>query len=454
MKTKSNGKIAIIILVLMAVILACGPSASTTTPPPPPPQEAAPSDTPGAAPPSVEGSTPQATAVLESTLTPTATVAHLTQPSDPGTVNSFVVDRSSENLASERRAIADSFNFDLFERPFTSEVMDYLAYLDITRGELSVAAPWVYITIYLEGAPPNGSSASYGIEIDLDVDGRGDWLIIGVVPDSTNWTTNDMRAYQDSAGDVGGLTPVLSDAPDPALNGYDDLVFDQGYGPDPDAAWIRRDPTDPNHVQLAFKHSLIASDAYFLWGVWSDEGVKQPGWFDYNDHFTLVEAGSPAIESSEYPIKALAALDNTCRWGYGFVPTGSEPGACYVPPTPTPTLTPTLTPTPEPAAIGGSVFWDANINGVRGIAELGISGQTITLGVGACNSSGFASDITDSGGYYNFDNLPAGTYCVTSNVVTNSCGGWWPTTATQTTITLPPGGIDYFHFGYESRGPC
>jgi len=333
--------------------------------------------------------------------------------------------------------------------------MDYLDYLDITRGELSVVAPWIYITIYLEGTPPTGSSASYGVEIDLDVDGRGDWLIIGVVPYSTDWTTNDMRAYADRAGDVGGLTPVISDAPNPGLNGYDDLVFDAGNGPDPDAAWIRRDPTDPNHVQLAFKHSLIASDAYFLWGVWSDEGVTQPGWFDYNDHFTLIEAGSPAIESSEYPIKALAALDNTCRWGYGFVPTGSEPGACYVPPTPTPTLTPTLTPTPEPAAIGGSVFRDdPPTNGTRQITEFGIFSQTVTLGAGACNSSGFATDFTDSGGYFSFSNLPAGTYCVTSLVATNNCGGWWPTTPTQVTITLPPGGIDYFHFGYESTGPC
>lgn len=453
MKTKSNVKIATAIFMLIVVILACGPSASTPTAPPQ--QGSEPSDTPGAVPPPAEGNTPEAPEVPVSTLTPTATVAHLTQPTNPGSVNSFVIDRSSKNLASERRSISDSFNFDLFERPFTSEVMDYLPYLDITRGELSLGLPWMYITIYLEGAPPAGSTASYGVEIDLDIDGRGDWLIIGVVPDSTDWTSNQMRAFQDSNGDVGGLTPVMSDAPNPGLNGYDILVFDQGYGPDPDAAWIRRDPTDPSHVQIAFKHTLIASDSHFLWGVWSDEGVMQADWYDYNDHFTLAEAGSPAIESSEYPIKALAALDNSCRWGYGFTPTGTEPGACYVPPTPTPTLPPTLTPTPLPASIGGSIYHDVNNNGVRELTELnGVPGSSVTLGQGACNSSGYATDAPDSGGYFSFDNLPAGTYCVTAVKATTFCGGWWPSTATQATITLVAGGIDYVHFGYRGPAPC
>jgi hypothetical protein len=42
----------------------------------------------------------------------------------------------------------------------------------------------------------------------------------------------------------------------------------------------------------------------------------------------------------------MARMDNTCRWGYGFTPDGTEPGACFIPPTPTPTYTPSATPTP------------------------------------------------------------------------------------------------------------
>jgi hypothetical protein len=82
-----------------------------------------------------------------------------------------------------------------------------------------------------------------------------------------------------------------------------------------------------------------------FWG-WSDEGVKDPGLFDYNDGFTPEQAGSPASGSSEYPLKELWGVDNTCRFTYGFEPDGSEPGVCPIPVTPTPSQTPSTTPTP------------------------------------------------------------------------------------------------------------
>ena len=91
---------------------------------------------------------------------PTPTVAHQIQPSNPGSVKSFMTDRSSASLASERRANADTFAINLLERPFTTQVMDYQEYLDITRAELSMGPPWVYITIFLEGPPPTGSEAA------------------------------------------------------------------------------------------------------------------------------------------------------------------------------------------------------------------------------------------------------------------------------------------------------
>jgi hypothetical protein len=295
-----------------------------------------------------EGAGPEAL-TPEASPSPSASpaVVHVMQPSNPGLVSSYMTDGSSASLASERRSIADYFDHDLYERPFTTQVMDYQNYLDLTRAELSSVSPWMYITLTLNGAPPADSTASYGVEIDLNLDGRGDWLIMGLTPPGSDWTTDGVQAWRDANGDVGGLTPVKADSQPQPGDGYETLVFDQGQGPDPDAAWIRRSPSDPSQIQLAFKHSLIGLDSEFLWGAWADEGVKQPGWFDYNDHFTVAEAGSPTGGNSAYPLKSMASLDNTCRWGFGFKPTGSEPGACYVPPTPTPTSTPkpTLTPT-------------------------------------------------------------------------------------------------------------
>jgi hypothetical protein len=97
---------------------------------------------------------------------------------------------------------------------------------------------------------------------------------------------------------------------------------------------------------VAFKQSVIGAADTFLFGGWSDEGVREAGWFDYNDHFTLAEAGSPLSNSPHYPLAALFSVDNTCRWGYGFEPTTAYPGLCLLPePTPVP---PTSPPPDEP----------------------------------------------------------------------------------------------------------
>ncbi|NIS81782.1 MAG: hypothetical protein GTO14_16595 [Anaerolineales bacterium] len=385
----------------------------------------------------------------EATVTPTITptIVHHARPSSPGAVQNWISDRSTRPLASERRAIADNFAWNLLERPYTGEVMDYLEHLDITRAELSMNAPWVYITIHLEGPPPDGSQASYAVEIDLDIDGRGDWLITGIVPPSSNWTTDGVQAWRDTDNDVGGLTPIHTDAPHPSRNGYDDLVFDQGLGVDPDAAWIRRAPSSSDRVQLAFKHTLIGSDGEFMWGAWADEWIKEPAWLDYNDHFSQEEAGSPATESSQYPIKALAEVDNTCRWGYGFTPTGAEPGVCFVPPTPTPTVQ-----TP-PGKIVVLVFKDLNMNGVvddGGEDGTGIGGARVRIGRGRCPSTGHASTSTYSNGLVYFTDLPAGRYCVSVDTGTlpSQPYGWHATTPVQATVNLDPGETLGIPFGF------
>ncbi len=333
---------------------------------------------------------------------PTPTVAHQIQPSNPGSVKSFMTDRSSASLASERRANADTFAINLLERPFTTQVMDYQEYLDITRAELSMGPPWVYITIFLEGPPPTGSEAAYGVEVDLDIDGHGDWLVLADASPDSEWTTDGVRACRDANGDVGGPTAMIPDGPHASRDGYEDCVFDSGYGIGPDEAWIRRDPGHVDRIQIAFLYSLIGNDGEFMWGAWSDETIKDPALFDYHDHFTLIDAGSPASESSQYPLKAMASLDNTCRWAYGFIPTGSEPGVCYIPPTPTPV--------PQ-GSISGYVYegFGSSPSSQR------LSGITVTLGQGGCASSGYKSVSTDGSGFYSFNELPAGTYCVTVN---------------------------------------
>lgn len=276
--------------------------------------------------------------------TPEPPVEHLTRPGEPTRIRTWVSDISSEVFAPEHRTIGDSLAINLLERPFTDGEMDYQPYLDITRVDMGEGEGWIYATLHLEGSPPEDAQAFYAVEIDVDRDGRGDWLIGGIVPAASEWTTDGVTVWRDSNDDVGGHSPIQAEAPLSGLDGYDERVFYSGHGDDPDAAWIRRDPSHPDRVQLAFKLALIQSGGTFLWGGWCDEGVQQPGWFDYNDRFTLAEAGSPQINNDNYPLATLALMDNTCRWSYGFEPTTAYPGLC---PLPTPTPTPTRTPQPQ-----------------------------------------------------------------------------------------------------------
>lgn len=279
--------------------------------------------------------------------TATATVVHVTTPGSPGSVDSFMTDRSSRASAPEGRALGDNFDTLLFERPFAADGMQYRPYLDITRAELSASGAWFYVIISLEEAPEPNAPAMYGVEIDIDKDGRGDWLIYGQTPPGSEWTAVNVRALRDGNNDVGEDQPLRSEDPPASGDGYEELVFDSGHGPDPDAAWIRIAPGAAAGVQIAFKQTLIGPPGQFMWGAWSDEGPQDPAQFDYNDRFTISEAGSPVSSSAYYPLNQLELVDNTCRWGYGFVPSPSDPGACYIPPTPTPTpVPPTATPTP------------------------------------------------------------------------------------------------------------
>lgn len=329
----------LLMFVLTVFVLACNlPSARDSTPPPSV-QETLPT-----AAVQVEAlpATPEPATEVVPTPSTVPAVQHFTQPSEPSRIRTWVTDRSSAQYANEHRSVADGFDKNLFERPFTAGEMTYQPYLDITRTEMGNGGKWIYVVIYLEGAPPVGSEAFYAVELDLNLDGRGDWLIGATAPASTAWTTDGVKVWRDTNHDVGGNKPMISEAPLSGLNGYDELVFDSGQGADPDAAWGRIDPSSAQHIQIAFKQSLIGSADSFLFGGWSDEGVKEAGWFDYNDHFTLAEAGSPLSNSPYYPLAALFSVDNTCRWGYGFEPTTNYPGLCLLP---EPTAVP-ATPTP------------------------------------------------------------------------------------------------------------
>jgi hypothetical protein len=263
------------------------------------------------------------------------TVMHVLTPPNTNPPGAVLNDVDSSVTASQNRApYGDSYNLNLFERPFTQTTMTYIPALDIQTFSLSQDNDWYYVTMALNGGNLNDPMGiNYGVELDTNHDGIGDYLVWAYPPYATTWTTDTVRVYSDPNHDVGGASPEKSDAnattsaPYPG-DGYETIIFDKGKGPDPDLAWVRLDPANSSVVQFAFKRSLAGKA--FMWGVWADSGLKDPSKFNYNDRFTLAQAGSPIKNSSDYPVKAIYQVDNTCWSAFGFKVTGFEPHLCPV----------------------------------------------------------------------------------------------------------------------------
>lgn len=307
-------------LILVLTILAC--NFSQTTPTAEPPAPAPPPSTATAAP----EPTPEAPPASE----------HKTIPIDlPYERTGQAGDQDSSPTANQKRAPGgDRFTFGRYERPFNANTMDqYFPDLDIVNSIFYQDDRWIYAVITLRGLNKDHQrlTGQYGFEIDSDLDGSGEWLILVTSPASTDWSVEGVQVWQDANNDVGGNVTVGADEYGNG-NGYETLIFNSGEETDPDLAWARIAPQDPSSVQLAVKTALLKGDNTYLAGAWAGKDLN-PALFDFNDHMSHEQAGAALIELENfYPIKELAELDSVCRLAIGFSPKGNEPGLCITNP--------------------------------------------------------------------------------------------------------------------------
>ncbi len=383
------------------------------------------------------------------TWTPSPTVIHVLTPGSPTSTKAWVADTVCGPTAHQGQPnqppAGDEYHWNLYERPFNAQTQDtYFPELDIVRANITTDGTWLYVIIELYGAAldANRPLPAYGLELDLDVDGRGEWLVWARGPYQATWSTVGVQVYRDADQDVGEERACRDDPPQEGTS-YETLVFDGGQGEDPDLAWVRLLPGEKPQVQLALKYEAIDRDPAFMWWVWADRGVNHPDWMDYHDHFTLAEAGEPFPGRAHYPIQAIAQVDNTCHWVFGFVPDGHEPCICpgeYATPTPTKTLTPTLTPTTasRPGYLSGHLFKDRNGNGAYDAGE-GLGGYTVEAHTGSCGGPLIATTVSGGDGQYTF-HLGPGTYCLRPQTAVT----WVPA---NRTVTLNSGqtigGLDF-----------
>lgn len=259
-------------------------------------------------------------------------IQHKIIPEQPVPVEQTLEDSLSYISADENRAISgDNYAENLFERPFTTGDMVFQPWLDIQRAGISRDETFLYFTIEVYGVDQESLmlKGAYGIELDTDKDGRGDYLVMAIFPNMIRWNVLRVVVLEDGNEDVGGPSPMNSDAPWDKGDGYETRLFLGGKsGPDPDAAWVRVHPKAENMVQFAVKRELVGDPDEFLWSAWADNGLKAPGIFDYNDKIKKVDAGSPINTDEDYPLKLVRSVDNTCRKAYGFTADASIPGVC------------------------------------------------------------------------------------------------------------------------------
>lgn len=254
----------------------------------------------------------------------------------PSTQTRAAADQDSSRTARQKTAGGgDFFQRGEYERPFNAFTMDiYFPELDILRYDIFQDETWIFASITLRSLSSEGKlSGQYALEIDNDIDGRGDWLIVVTRPASTTWSVEGVQVWQDINNDVGGSEPVRMDKVPSFGDGYETKIFDSGIGIDADAAWARISPENQLVVQIAVKAALVDDDGKYLAGVWAARTLD-PAMFDFNDRMTAEQAGAAVQSFAYYPIKGLAELDQACRVAINVVAKGENLGLCQAPPPP------------------------------------------------------------------------------------------------------------------------
>lgn len=334
-KQKTNSRIiAFSLITIISIILSACSAVQAVLPQDPTateiPATIAPTEVPPTIPPVEEPTVAptEAPTDVPTEAAPTeAPIVHTSLPEEVPAQGSFFYDVDSSGTGLKKYApFGDIFDLNRFERPFTQTEMAYQPELDITQFFMVQKGDYNYAFVKtVGGIHSDEKGGHFGIEVDTDHDGFGDFLIWATPPFAKEWSVEGVSVIQDTNRSTGGINAAKSEAP-LTTDGYDTVIFDSGLGADPDMAWVRISPNNSNIIEFAFKMNLTGSE--IMWNPVADAGLADPSKYSYNDFMTASDAGSPIKDSSLYPIKDLYSLDNTCRAYAGFTPNGSEPLLC------------------------------------------------------------------------------------------------------------------------------
>lgn len=291
---------------------------------------------------------PTALPTIELTVEPSP-IPHVLIPVTGSGKEQTIHDQVNKSYASQKRAYGgDEYRNGRFERPFNKN-MEYLGYLDIVKVTMTREDP-VFVFVKIQVADPvvpaTGGEAYYGLELDLNLDGRSVYLIRGARPFTEEWSVNGVDVWKSTSS----MEPMAKSPGIPITGafGFDLGLLLEGKGDDVDMAWIRLSPGTTDTVEIAFKNQLVdGPKGKFVWRPFTDGAPFHPNLYDLQNTYTLEQAGSPIAGEMDYPLKEVHSVDNTCRVASGYEATGKEPGLCPLPPPPGKPDKPGDTP-PEP----------------------------------------------------------------------------------------------------------
>lgn len=243
--------------------------------------------------------------------------------STPGDISPEAAAKSSDtdasaHVAGQGRALADSFEHNIFERPFSAiDPSVYLPQIDILQVEIAQSTEWIFGRLTLKDLSAAGATEAFVMEMDMNSDGRGDYLITSGRPaNSSWWTTQNVGIYQDQDGSVGGADAIVADATPSSGNGFEAQLVNT------DLAWARLKPGDTNTIEFAVSTSLFSQAEKYTVSMWAGNALVHPEVFNLNDRYTREQAGGDATSS---PIRE---VDSTCHLVVGYAFSGLEPWAC------------------------------------------------------------------------------------------------------------------------------
>ncbi len=268
---------------------------------------------------------------------PTPVVNHEIVPGEGITDRATAHDHDSA-ISFDNKVVrsGDEFFRNRFERPFTANEMEYLPDLDIVNFSITSDDTFFYIRISFVGLNTDTQSlaGSYGVEIDRNADGRAELLLVTHGPYSGEYSAENVAVYLDMNSDMGGSKINRPD--DFKSDGFETAIFDlrQNVYPegDTDLAWVRQsmDGSLPA-IEIAYKKWIFNDGREsFMWSVDASSSAIDPSKLYLHDFITAEDAGAANNEDPNYPIKSLAAFDNTCRVPVGFIASGSEPLGCFI----------------------------------------------------------------------------------------------------------------------------